>query len=496
MKINTPSSAFTLVELIVAISLSIFLMLSVGLFVQSGMQQIFNQQKYVDTASNVQESFYKWQSSIQSATHWAILDLDLDWDWNWDAAYIFKNEPKYDRGGYSVLWTLDIEDQYCDDPELELNERTTTHMILKQNITFNSTTAWDYTSYPNEHVIRDNTSWNIIIWKWIFGHEFTTWAQWTEVYINTPTWLVEDSGILYIADTLNHRILWYDISEDQTYTLVDINDGLIEPTELSINNWDLLITHKQGAETLRLSSEPGNSSTLSMIFSWDSSYNDIISYTIEFLPDTLNITDSNLNSNASQYIHYENNTLTNLFVNYGSTGVQTGCNSVGYLYNNGSPIHCTWLDADSGNWMWQNSSPSNISYTTETINLSNINITGENTSTTYYVKFSLLNSSDDEVFSDYFPYFINSDDDLLTKWDNILTVDSTGTSYDMSSYTFPSDVYNPETDILLSQPIENFEVTQIWDMLIFDIDYYSKYNCYNTDENITQKMVFTKYVRP
>ena len=85
------NKAFTLIELVVWITISMLLMVSVGIFVSSGMQNIFNGQKVLENtddfttfSNNLLTSFnliQSWTTSPISTGSWIIIKKWTDF-WN------------------------------------------------------------------------------------------------------------------------------------------------------------------------------------------------------------------------------------------------------------------------------------------------------------------------------------------------------------------------------------------------------------------------------
>lgn len=474
-------------------------MVSIGVFMSSGMQHIFNQQKSVSESTSLSEFTNTLYNTVDLFQTGSIVD-------SW-SGIVFQRSQYFDTGWFSYIGPITLRGQYCDDPDLTEAEQETTHLIIKNNLTFtwSNTPLW-YSSHPESHTITNN-AWNIIAGRWILWSEI--WTSWlgVDTYLNTPTWLAQIWNHLYISDTLNNRILIFDTTTNSTSVLLNESDGIFQPTELSLSGSNsLIITNSWNWEILELSSESTNSDTLSIVFSGSNNLNDITKYQLEFLGEinNIHISWSNLVSSPSpgRYVEYSWNTLTNYFVNFvNQQSHQPWCPSNNsYILSWDTPVRCT------RSWTGRTSNPRQVPFSnpSEVIQLSNINISGIDTSDSHYVKLTLFNSSDEIKLEKYAPYFIQSDNSLSTLWDNSLRVisswwdypiDTTWTEFSTTMFDTTNISYNPKTDIILPQPIQSFEVIENNWLLHFDLEYYSKYNCYNRDENITRRFIMKKSIQ-
>ena len=96
--------AFTLVELLVGITISMLLMMSVGVFVSSGMAHMRLQAEILNTSTDIM-SWYGLVQNILSSSEKLIVQ--------YDSGALLKIQPKYDNGIYAFIWSKTLNSQYC-----------------------------------------------------------------------------------------------------------------------------------------------------------------------------------------------------------------------------------------------------------------------------------------------------------------------------------------------------------------------------------------------
>lgn len=507
--------AFSLVELIVWITISMILMVSVGIFISSWMQNIISWEKVIKNINDFSNFANKINNNLFLLNNSKYSAIKA---WSW---LLFKSSNYFDKWWFTFIWSQKLEWIYCED---DSESYETNNIFIKNFIPFEENSeniltnfediltanAWIYTSYQNEHKVTDN-AWNIIIWKWIFWNYFQDWADWEDIYLNSPTWLAFDSinNILYVSDTLNNRILYYDVSSWKIYKLLWENDWINEATWLYYNESEkvLYISNSWNWEILKYSSKNYSSSPqlnikidediiwvnkLNLYFYKDNLANDI---------NSINETDYNFIwfSKDDDYLNISWNKAEYLFLNYASfPSSQLVCWSW-EKYNWWNPVNCI------STWTWQSSWFNYISINSnDEIQVNNINL---NDSSTWnnYVKLELLNNSEIR-YSKYFPFYTNWDDDLRTKNDNSLEIIHSNLNYpnwiwwenNYNEFNY-NNSYNfsySNWDYILNSPIENLEIDLIDNNLLsFILNYYRNYNCYNLDDKSKRTFISKKNLK-
>lgn len=263
---------FTLVELIVSVSISAILMIWVSLFVSDWVKNITNQKVNLENNEDFTKFKYFFWDTMNSQVSYATWFTTNSW-------VLFRSEKNYYRWWFTYIWEKFFTGIYCSWTEND----STKHIIIKNFIPFESViwnwdiftwknySDWTYSSsyfswtiqnawnsfswtyfWPSDivfwnwndmyvsdtinHTIlkfdKNNTSLSgqIIAWiSWNFWNNFVSWANPTRVNLNNPTWLAFWDNVLFIADTLNDRILYISASW-LIYELLNRDDSIREPT--------------------------------------------------------------------------------------------------------------------------------------------------------------------------------------------------------------------------------------------------------------------------
>lgn len=251
--------AFSLIEIIVWITISVLLMVSIWVFVTSWMQNIFSQQKVMDESSKNNDFFSLLYEVINNIEDKNQLFYGEDF-------IVFKWKRNYDSWWFTYIWVEEKDSYYCLDTLKEkhifiknfipfIEEKETINnlnsILESQLVKYN----WkEYKSIQKEHKIVSG-SWKILIWRWVFWSDFEEWQDALKISLNSPTWLATDWEVLYFSDTLNDRVLY--MKDWKVYKLLDETDWLKEPTWLHYdeNNKALYIANSWKGEVLSFSSQ-------------------------------------------------------------------------------------------------------------------------------------------------------------------------------------------------------------------------------------------------
>ena len=470
---------FTLIELLVWISISTVLMISVWLLISGWIKNITSQEKILQHSWEFSDFEFELNNILLNINTSFTPQIVENWTNTW---VILKINNIFDKWWFIYIWNTSTSTNnwnwiYCLSWSEDIN---TNHIFTKSFIPFEE--SWEdvftsdlkdiirsellniipaklYSSYQKEHIIKD-IHWNTIIWKWIFWDKFENWTSWTNIYLNSPTGITKSWKILFLSDTLNNRILYYNTDTDKIYKLLDESDWLLEPTGLYYDSTDnsLYISNSGLGEILKYSSE--NIST-----------NPNLTLTWVTLTDS-DFTVSLYNSNSNENITW----ITNITFNTYSKQIWDLIN----ISNNDIKYTFSWSIAKT--------------LTNEIITISWISNTLTNT-WTYFVKLDKNNQ--------FYPYFTQSDDNLLTKDDNTLEiVDSTlkyptwiidsSTFINFIDWTYENLNYNSDYDYILNSPIKDLDIKYSDDILTIKLIYYKKYNCYNLDEKSEKTIILKK----
>lgn len=469
---NKIKRAFSLIELIVWITISMILMVSIWVFVSSWMQNIFLQQKSLTNASDLNDFASDIYETLWSIENSGSLHFT-------SSGVIFKRKNIFDKWGFTYIGSSILDLYYCDD--LNSEDTKTKHIFIKnfipffesgEDITTNNYLTWSvnhkwniYISYQKEHKVTDDL-WNIVIWRGVFWDKFEEWASATWIYLNSPTWMASDWEMLYVSDTLNNRILY--LSWSNIYSLLDESDGLNEPTWLYYDNaWKALyIDNSWNWEILKFSSELIIVPNKIFTFSWVTE-NNIETIYINFFNNNINYNINSLDINTS----FNNDEVSD------EKAFNNNIFSYGFM---------SWAIHESVNFIWTN---------TYTIWLSNLD--NFSTAWNYTIKLRIWNNEKE------FYYFTQWDGKIYTKTDNKLEIVRSWLDYPNWIWWNPwtnispnnsnfkefnaSSIWNlnidTKNDIILNNPINDLDISQNWNLLNLILKHYRNYNCFNLDEN-------------
>jgi hypothetical protein len=478
--------AFTLVELIVGITISMLLMVSVWIFVSTGMSNITLQTKILDDNKKTSSDILYLQKNILNSKKY-ISNI-------WTNTWILLRQNKYfDKWWFSYIWVKEFDNYfYCWTGEID----KTNHLYVSNFIPLNNVTtdtwnnSWDYKSdIKNHQILKKNwANWDIVVWKDIFWDRFKQWDFGTGVFLNSPTWIVEIGSKVVFSDTLNDRILY--LSGSQVYTLLDETDWLNEPIWLAYNSAEkaLYIANAGKWEILKLSSKKYFANP-ELKINWVNKSNiDKIEIEIletsEVLTDSTNISDYNFNS-SNDFVSLNWSIISYYFIdNFAGETSQSDCDwSNNWKIVSGNNI----IDCIS-TWTWKLANFRNASFNNFTIkNIKPLLTENKN----YYVK----------IDNKYYPYFTQWDDDIFTKNDNVLEVKESWLTYpnivnDDWSYvefdTWSFDFNSLEPDFIFSNPIKKLEKNYSSNLLNIKLNYYKYLNCFNSDEKIERNFLVKK----
>lgn len=239
---------FTLVEILVWISISVILMFWVSIFVVDSIKNITLQKKILNNEREFDKFYTEVFEDINSKStnfekifsSWFLISwTDIFWKWN-----------------FSYIWVKTFT-WYC---EYDLAKETKHLQIINFSPFENSSfdifnnnyfswtsinVSWDIykTDTKNHNVYKNN---ELIIWKWVFWDRIGN--SWISTYLRNPTWLAYYDWKLFISDTWNNRILYF--LNWKIYKFLDINDWILSPTWILFDNWVLYISNSWKWEIL------------------------------------------------------------------------------------------------------------------------------------------------------------------------------------------------------------------------------------------------------
>lgn len=454
----------TLVELVVAISISTMIMMSVTVFVSSMMKTSNNNQKILDALGE-----------------WSVFDLKIRWlaaniVWQW----IFYS--------WNTIWTYDtwiflqtkspslpVTFLWIKDSTWFCNAGTPNENDIVKRLTIKELSAPDLhkgtVNYKIDYLNNTITKWWIpIVWtSWQWDKIDTSSGRLTE--LNNPSAIIEHWTYLIIADTGNNRILTYDSATDKINILAWIEDWINMPTDIYYDTSDnsLIIANSWDWKVLKLSKI---TSSLNNINLWIKLNNNIsfdsIKFSFEWVTDITwptstgdFIFDPAIVKNIADTVSTWSNILT---YNLAATS-----NLIKWIeYNFG----ITWITPPATSWNWN--------YSVKLEFLLGWNIV-YNYYYTYYIDWSsILDSKNVKIIvleeGDKFPNSITSGvtwSKEITDWTGLL---NNSMARETASYF----------------PIKEFSYEVNWNILSIKYIYYKLYDCFWDNHLLKEKVYISK----
>ena len=220
---------FTLIEILIAVSVSAILMISLTIFVSSAVKNNLKNEKLLQNETrNV-----LFENELIKLTGNSKLQLINSWTsfgWNYLTWYFLK--PEAPALPLIFIWIKSFTG-YCDSFSGIIDDNPIVNKLVIKQIAYptNFSDSWNTIDFTWNTI---SNWWNIIIWTWYPGNTLiTTSATWTE--LNSPFWVYLNWTNLFITDTLNDRILIYDTVSKNIYKFLWIENGISKPTSLYFN---------------------------------------------------------------------------------------------------------------------------------------------------------------------------------------------------------------------------------------------------------------------
>lgn len=547
--------AFSLVELIVSISISMVLMVSIGILLSSWVQNILKQEKIISQTTHFWENISQIYENFNNVS-WEKIFSSSSW-------VLFRMKQNFNTWGFWYLWSVDQNGVYC---PIDSQNPTTKHLIWKNFIPYEEiwedflddfsqtqiSDAWVFTvSTKNHHVMQGTTK---IMWGETFWNTFENGANATDILLNSPTWIVNAEWGFFLSDTLNHRIIFY--KEGIVSLVLDHFDGLVEPTGLAYKDESLYIANSGKWEILKYSSEVfSDNPQLNIDFSPDTNLWNFNRLEVSFtwanmdVNGPINTDDFNFSGNIfiqnEDYTRIENGKLEYFFSDFSnsssiiSNGVILWCtNSTTYNVNpqyEVEKLETSCISSQTGSIMKYTGSISFPLNTWEKYEISIDNISPHFSGSGNYLSEVTFYENNTKRNTQLFPYFTQWTGKISDEKFNTLEIIAnnlkypTGISIDgndllvneslarkqlrinletknisenqnlenFSDTWFSQLEFNEMTDILLEFPLKNidFNFDETEKYLWGKINYYQYLNCYNPDENIQKTFLFWKNMK-
>ncbi len=459
--------AFSLIELIIAVSISSLLMLSIMIFTWNSIKESVKNE-YILTQDNNNLEFEQKILDIISNTSQIYYSWSIFWEY---LTWIFL---KSNSSNLPITFIgLKTFTGYCDVFSWTENATWTVQKLFIKEFILpdfiqNQANIW-WINYTLSHTWNIIYSWSeIIIWTW-YPWDNLDKNNPLKTELNYPSAIIWSWGYLYIADTLNDRILFYDTGSKITKELLWKENGVSRPISLYFSWNELLIANNWNNKILSYKDWDQDWETLNLTFkvwTWFTNINKI-SFTFSWIT---NITLPN--STWSFVFSWITWTWINDFIN---TWSNLTYNFSGWL-TNFLTRNIYWININ-----WIEPIPTNTWY--------------------YYLKVDFFSWSELK-YSDYFPYFTKWDWDFNSITWNVLKTLSWWFSY-AYNITWP-DSFSWEiidwTWALFSsiwiETISNFPVYDFFynyskSILTLKYNYYKYYDCVS-EKHIKKEKILKK----
>lgn len=210
MKIN---SWFTLVEILVSITISSIIMLWVSVFIVSGMNNIILQKDILSRWSSGAEIFNNLEKIFQNG----VVILKSTWELKIRSAYYTMWDPVY----YHI--ETEKKDYMCknwDIQELDFLQISNYNPYLIEDSKYTI-------NYIDQNLY--DISWNKVLWTNVFSDKFKYWWTGDEIWLNNISGITKYNSYRFIADSGNSRIFYID-NNNKVYPYLWISDGIYAPT--------------------------------------------------------------------------------------------------------------------------------------------------------------------------------------------------------------------------------------------------------------------------
>ncbi|MGE4444262.1 MAG: type II secretion system protein J [Candidatus Altimarinota bacterium] len=465
--------AFTLIEILVGVSISVIIMISVGVFVTSGIKNItiqksiLNQEsEYISLFDDLDDIFSNNFDIISSSNTGLFVKTE---------GFKFGKPLLYDFGIKTLTGVCENDSEI---PVKYLEFKNYNPFILSSG---------PFSGSYLRHEIYSSIG-GKIAGMGFFGDNFTNEMLGSGVFLNNPGGLSRDGGLkTFFSDTGNNRVLYY--SGSRVYLLGDIEYGLYQPTGLLYNAGELFILNSGKNELWKISSKVGVPKEIDLV------------------------------GNMLKNISFDRISL-GMSDNFDISGsYETGS----FIFSGFSPNVGDSVSSSSSEIIYAFSGAKSLS-SGDVYGIKIPTFTGNfNSYGTSYVDVKFY-AETTLVYQKIFPYVVNSDTNIFTLIDNdikIFTGGLDGYYTDISlqganvllkDYVHKKQLVLTQNGALVSSgtlsTLPTFETTtkmydiKVKDMQInnsggimtFKLDYYKNFDCYNPDANIVRTFLFKKAI--
>lgn len=455
---------FTLIELLLSITLSAILMTGIVVFVSSSLGSNMAIKKTLEESNGNERFNQRLTEVFGNITGSGIYATGSSfWEWYLTGAFIAtwgSNLP-------IAFFGLSTAKGYCDDyGETASETGTVMKLAIRQFVTPAVQNNTSYILSFTGNSVFSGT--NRIVGTGYPGNDLDE-SSWTLTELSSPSSITSSGNHLYIADTMNDRVLSYDTASGTITELLGRENGIRKPTSLFFSGSSLLVTSSGNGKIFSLQDGNGDGSVFS----------DTFKVARNFSANTIRFTFSGI-SNITSPTASGSFTFSGFSKNTGDF-VGTGANLL-YTFSGWN----AWF----------------FTGTTYGIEIDNINSL-LNTPGNYTVRVDFQNGGATQ-YSDTFPYFLKWDNSLESGTGNLLRIVAEGISYPHNitgadSWSGSIDWMNvlsqnpPGNEILSSLPVRDLEFQVTGDILTIRYHEYTHYDCllgkHRTEEKIKKVLL-------
>lgn len=306
LKINK-IAGFTLVELLLAVTISAILMTGIVIFVSSSLGANMTAKNTVERGNKNEDFEQSFTRTIGNIMGSGIYATGSSFGGDYLTGIFLKT------GGSNLPTTflgLRTQTGYCDSYSGMGSETgTIMRLSVRQFTVPKLTNTTSYTISSRENSVYSGSL--RIIGTSYPGNSLT--ASGIDTELSSPSALVLSGTHLYVADTMNDRVLSYDITSGGIVKILGPENGIRKPTSLYFSGATLLIASSGNGKIYSLGDGDGNGSIFSHKFKVAKA----------FSGDTIEFAFSGISSITSPVVNTEF-TLTGVIQNLSDDTVTTG----------------------------------------------------------------------------------------------------------------------------------------------------------------------------
>jgi len=240
---------FTLIELLIAVTISALIMTSVLIFTWDMIRSSLKSEKILKNQNNSAIFENKLSEVLNNISSGSIIGSWSSFG-NYETWIILYN--KWAQNLLIYIWTKTFT-WYCDSLWQSTSATWTIRkLIIKELVWANShksSISWDYYIDSNKNSIY-YTWWSIIIWNGVAWN--TIWNYWTWTQLSNPSAIFETATYLYVADSWNNRILSYNKTSGTINLVAEFSDWINNPSDIYYENWELFIANTWNGNILKI----------------------------------------------------------------------------------------------------------------------------------------------------------------------------------------------------------------------------------------------------